>query len=95
MLRNAVALGLSDVDAMLLKSPVVGAIYERVFRKDTYYRQDTRLMYLDTIPQVVQKLADDVTGAKGIKLVRQYQISPLLGDLYKSLPSEGKAEPEK
>ena len=37
MLRNAVALGLQDLDATLIKSPVVGPIYERWFRKETYY----------------------------------------------------------
>lgn len=87
--RNAIALGLHDLDAMLMKSPVVGPIYERWFRKDTYYRQDTRLMYLDTIPKIVQVLAEEITAAKGVKLARQYQLAPVLGELYKPvLPQE-------
>ena len=47
-LRNAVAMGFQDLDAALIKSPVLGPIYECWFRKETYYRIDTRLMYLDT-----------------------------------------------
>ena len=85
MFRNVGLMGLHDVDAMLLKIPAIGPIYERFFRKDTYYRQDTRLMYLDTVPNLVQKLAEDFTGAKGVKLVRQYQVAPILGKLYKPL----------
>ena len=83
LLRNAVAMGLKDLDASFLKSPIIGPIYERWFRKETYYRVDTRLMYLDTVTNVVKKLAEDVTAAKGVKLVRQYEHAPLLGQLYK------------
>ena len=83
LLRNVVAMGLSDLDAMLIKSPVLGPIYECWFRKETYYRTDTRLMYLDTVSNVVKKLAEDVTCAKGVKLVRQYEQAPILGELYK------------
>lgn len=85
VLRNAVALGLQDLDATLIKSPVLGPIYERFLRKETYYRVDTRLMYLDTVSNVVKHLADEVTAAKGVKLTRQYERAPILGELYKPL----------
>jgi hypothetical protein len=83
--RNAVALNLSDLDASLLSIPVLGPVYERWFRVDTYFRQDTRLIYLETIPKVVEHIASEVTAAKGVKLVRQYQVAPVLGDLYKPI----------
>ena len=82
-LRNAVAMGLKDLDAMLIKLPVVGPIYERFFRRETYYRQDTRLMYCDTVNAVVKEKVEEVTGAKGIKLIRFNEHSPILGELYK------------
>jgi len=84
--RNAVAMELNDLDALLMKIPAFGPIYERFFRVDTYYRQDARLMYQDTIPAVIEKLADEVTAGKGCRLVRQYQCAPILGELYKPLP---------
>lgn len=40
--RNAVALNLQYLDAELIKMPVIGPIYERFFRRETYYRIDTR-----------------------------------------------------
>lgn len=92
ILRNAVAIGLQDLDAALIKFPVVGPIYERWFRKETYYRHDTRLMYCDTVNTVVKAKVEETTGAKGIKLVRFNEYSPILSELYKptlvSLPRE-------
>ncbi len=82
-LRNAVAMGLKDLDATLIKSPIFGPIYENWFRKETYYRHDTRLMYLDTVNAVVKAKVEEVTGAKGIKLVRFMEHSPILAELYK------------
>jgi len=84
--RNALAVGLTDMDSTLLKIPVAGPIYEQLFRKDTYYRQDTRLMYLDTIPAVIQGLVDKFTGAKGIKLIRKQEAAPILEELFRPLP---------
>jgi len=80
---NAVAMGLNDLDASLVKSPVIGPIYEAWFRKETYYRHDTRLMYCDTVNAVVKAKVEETTGAKGIKLVRYMENCPLLNDLYK------------
>lgn len=94
VLRNTVAFGLTNLDTFLLKMPVIGPLYERVFREETYYRFDTRLLYLKTIPELIQKLAQEITGEKGIKLVQQYECAPIFGDLYKPVPPR-KAEPEK
>jgi hypothetical protein len=83
LLRNTVAMGLRNLDATLIKSPVFGPIYENWFRKETYYRQDTRLMYRDTVNDVVKAKVEETTGAKGIKLIKFNDYSPILGELYK------------
>ncbi len=82
-LRNAATLHTMSMDGLLTRIPVIGTIYEAWFKKDTYHRIDTRLMYLDLIPNLVRELSESVTNAKGIKLVRQYQLAPILGELYK------------
>ena len=84
IMRNAVAMGLKDLDASLIKTPVIGSIYEAWFRRETYYRQDTRLMYRDTVNEVVKALVEETTGAKGIKLIKFNDYSPILGELYKA-----------
>lgn len=87
VLRNAVAMGLRDLDATLIKSPALGPVYEAWFRKETYFRHDTRLMYLEIVSSLVKKLAEDAVAAKGAKLVRQYEQAPILGELYKPVPT--------
>lgn len=91
--RNAVGMGLADLDNALMKIPVIGPIYENWFRKETYYREDARLVYLKIVPEIIKKVAEDSTGAKGIKLVRQYERAPIFGELYKPVPPR-KTEPE-
>jgi len=84
--RHALAMGLANIDSALLKIPVAGPIYEQFFRKNTYYRQDTRLMYLDTIPTVIQGLVDEYTGANGVRLIRNQEAAPIFEELYRPLP---------
>jgi hypothetical protein len=86
VLHNTAAMGASDLDTFLLKIPALGIIYERAFREETYYRMDTRLVYVKKVPELVERLAEEVTGAKGLKLVEQFQSTPVFGDLYKPTP---------
>jgi hypothetical protein len=81
--RNTLAMKIADLDAALIKMPAVGPFYERFFRVDSYFRQDTRLMYLESVPRIVQELAEEMAGAKGVKLVRQYSHAPVLGHIYR------------
>lgn len=82
-LRNAVAMGLELLDASLIQLPVIGPLYEVVFRKETYHRIDSRMCYLEIVPSVVKQLAETTTAAKGVTLVRQFELAPVLGELYK------------
>lgn len=82
LMRNAIGMGLRDLDATLLKTPALGPIYERFFRKDTYYRQDLRIAYGSIVSGIVKGEVEAVTAAKGVKLIREYSYSPIFGDLY-------------
>ena len=94
VLRNAATSAQSNLDTLLLKIPVVATIYEDWFRADTYYRHDTRLIYLQRIPEIIKELAEEITAEKGARLEQQYQLQPILGELYKRVPPR-KPEPEK
>jgi hypothetical protein len=94
VMRNSVQLGLKDLDVSVQKTPVIGPLYEIFFRKETYYREDTRLMYLSTVDYITKALVDEVTVAKGIKLVRRYERKSSMRDLYREDPrSEGDKPP--
>jgi len=86
-MRNAVAMGLKDLDTSLLNTPVLGRIYEAWFRKESYYRHDTRLMYLEVVSSLVKRLAEESVAVKGVKLTTQYELGHIFGELYKPLPN--------
>ena len=85
MLRNVAARALTDLDALLLRIPVLATIYEDWFREETYYREDTRLIYLKILPDLIRELAEDTVAAKGARLEPQYQRTPVFTDLYQPL----------
>jgi hypothetical protein len=95
VMRNAATSPLSDLDTLLLKIPGVATIYEDWFRADTYYRSDTRLIYLQRIPELIREIAEDITATKGARLEEQYLLAPIFGELYKRVPPRNKAEPKK
>ena len=80
--RNATASGVKDLDTLLLKIPVVSTVYENWFREDTFYRIDTRALYLQQLPEIVKRLAEEITAAKGVKLLPQHGGVPLLDELH-------------
>jgi len=80
LFRNALALGMRGLDGVLLRIPVMGVIYEAWFRPDTYYRQDTRLMYAETVPEIVKGLAEAIAATKGAHLLKQHEHAAILND---------------
>lgn len=70
VMRNTVALGLHDADAALLQIPVVGALYEAFLRKETYYREDTRLAYRDIVDGVIKRKIENSPSKAGRRRTR-------------------------
>jgi hypothetical protein len=92
VMRNARSGAFDDLDKLLLKIPVVATIYEDWFRVETYYREDTRALYLKLLPALIQSAAEEFCAAKGVKLVRQREFpSPLLQELSTPLPPRTEA----
>jgi hypothetical protein len=81
VLRNAAAF--TDLDTLLLKIPVVATLYENWFRMETYYRIDTRTLFKKILPDLIKTAAEEITAAKGVKLVRQSEPPPILAELYR------------
>lgn len=90
VLRNASTGGIAALDAILLRIPVVATIYEDWFRVDTFYRTDTRNLYLKLVPQFIQELAEETCAAKGVKLKPQFQRTPPVADFTKPSPVDEK-----
>lgn len=69
LLRNVVELRLHRLDDFLLQLPIFGVIYEVWFRAETFYRIDTRAMYIEAVRAVVQRHIQEVTGVEGVQLM--------------------------
>jgi hypothetical protein len=76
LLRNLEALKLHRLDDFLIRVPVFGIVYETFFRPETYYRIDTRTMYIETVKRIVERKIDEVTGSQGIQLVEIESLKP-------------------
>ena len=76
LLRNTLTLGFDDFDAWLLTVPVFGRVYELLFRKETFFRQDTRYMYVEMVERIIQDKIKQVTAAEGIDKVEFIEARP-------------------
>lgn len=90
VMRNAATNPFADMDTLLLKIPGVSTIYEDWFRSETYWREDTRTVYLERIPALVREIAENITAEKGVRLERQFEYAPVFGELYRPVPPKGK-----
>ena len=82
-LFNILKLGLTNVDSMLLQLPSIGPVYEALFRRDTYFQQDSRIAFLQSVTELVKKHVEDVTSEKGLKYLNCFESQPILNGLYK------------
>ena len=74
---NALATSrIHDLDSVLLRIPVLGSLYEMFVRKETYYREDTRNMYLTQIDRIVRDRVNELASANDIEYVNFQDTSP-------------------
>ena len=76
LLRNTLTLGFEDFDAWLLTVPVFGRVYEGLFRKETFFRQDTRFMYAEMLERIIQEKIKEVTASEGVDKVEFVEAMP-------------------
>ncbi|WAC06734.1 MAG: hypothetical protein OS130_10790 [Thermodesulfobacteriota bacterium] len=63
--------------------PVLGVLMMRAFRPETYYRLDTALMFQELVNSAVLEVVDEITKAKGIRALSEFERKPILSDLFK------------
>src|SRR5207253_2833749 len=63
-LFGALRMGVTRLDGLLMRTPVIGPIYERFFRRSTtYFQHDTRIVLLKLLDEVVKAYVDAETAA--------------------------------
>jgi hypothetical protein len=94
LMWNALRMGLTRLDGLFMRLPVIGPIYETFFRHSTtYFQHDTRMVFLKLVDDLMKEQVDEVTSAKGVKLLSCFEHRPIFEDFYKlkDRPTDGTA----
>lgn len=65
----------NGLDDLLLQLPVVGSLYEAIFRAESYYRDDARRMYVSLVDPIVREKVREFAAAGGVSEVLFNEIS--------------------
>ena len=85
LMWNALRMGLTRLDGLLMRLPVIGPVYETWFRRSTtYFQHDTRMVFLKLMDELVKHQVDEETSAKGIKLLSCFEHQPIFDGFYKT-----------
>jgi hypothetical protein len=60
ILRNSFADGWSAIEDAILAMPVIGFLYEKFMKPVTYYSEDTRMMFEETVHRVVLQVCSGI-----------------------------------
>ena len=82
LLRNSLALEFYGLDDFLLRVPVFGIVYETLLRTETYYREDTRVMYMTLVREIIEARSAEFAKEKGFALTPFVDAAP---DIYRKL----------
>lgn len=85
LLFNVLRMGLTRLDGLLMRAPVIGPIYETFFRRSTtYFQHAARMVFLKLMDDLVKEHVDEETSAKGVQLLSCFEHQPILDGLYKT-----------
>jgi hypothetical protein len=83
LMWNSLRMGLTRLDGVLMRFPVIGPLYETFFRRSTtYFQHDTRMVFLKLMDDLVKEQVDEETSSKGIKLLSCFEHRPIFEGLY-------------
>ena len=63
--------------------PIIGTVFEYLFRPMTYYRIDTAFMFQEAVHAAVLEVIDGLTEAKGLRPLSELERKPILREFYK------------
>ena len=65
-------------DDSIVAIPILGPIYERIFRPETYYKVDTVMMFQQSVHNAVLEAVDQMTSTKGARALSELERKPAL-----------------
>lgn len=76
ILRGAFADGWSAIEDTILVMPIIGLLYKNFVRPATYYSEDTRLMFEDTVHRVVVKVVEGILTLNKLPEIPAEKLKP-------------------
>jgi len=76
--RAIASRGSQNLNLKILGTPILGPIYEILFRPITYYKLDNESMFQAAIHNSVMEIVDEITKAKGLRLLSELERKPVL-----------------
>ena len=80
--RSIASRGSQDLNLKILGTPIIGPVYEILFRPITYYKLDTESMFQAAIHNSVMEVVDEITKAKGLRLLSEIERKPILKEFF-------------
>lgn len=69
-------------DAFVRSLPLIGWLYEWLFKPATYYRIDTMLMFQKAVHNAVLEVIDEMTTANGLRALSESDRKPIMREFY-------------
>jgi hypothetical protein len=69
-------------DGPIRALPLLGKLYEWLFRPGTYYRLDSMEMYQNAVHNAVAEVIDQMTTAKGLRILSADERKPVMQQFY-------------
>ena len=76
ILRNAFADGWSAIEDAILVMPIIGFLYKKFVKPVTYYSEDTRLMFEDTVHRVVLQVVEGILTLNKLPEIPAEKLKP-------------------
>ena len=64
--------------ALVSLIPLFGPLMIWAFRRETYYKNDTALMFQDTVHSAVMEILDGMSSAKGLRVLSELERKPIM-----------------
>ncbi|MFN0009565.1 MAG: hypothetical protein ACKVXR_16835 [Planctomycetota bacterium] len=75
--------GVLGIEDEVLALPIVGAIYDWIYKPSTYYRLDTASMFQHTVHIAVLEVIDSITNTGGVRALSEFERKPILREFYR------------
>ena len=67
---------------LILELPLIGWLYDRLFKPATYYRIDSTLMFQKAVHNAVLEVIDEMTTANGLRVLGEGERKPVMREFY-------------